>query len=236
MSAPNDSLQRSLANASGLKSPLDRAIVDLFLCIEDLPTGSRTKEAKFGMRPRDIRFALASYRPRKSEKRWFQWLLPLRRTVLQHGFQVPFDCSKQLLNNHLRRLVRIGVLEKNGDRYLLGANWLAPGEWDRVKRALSASGRQSVKSEHGVVFFIDHSEGADTRKAEYLRERFSGELRKIAGEIRKEYDNADVELPRGIVLNPSAVMLFDPGLRMMILEERERTEKERERLLPPLLV
>lgn len=181
-----------------LRSPVDRAIIELLKTVNHLHNWPPTREqigiqhpVPSSLKPREIRYFFRSYIPPEWDRSRYSYLDLLRDDLLDLGKIEPkiFEnqYSSQVITNHLTRLSDRQLITKQNVGYSKGAR-SSSFDWDldRIKEKVAAINDQDTCFVHGGMIL------------------YNSKRRDIAGSIDKQQEfedylsNSLMELEQGI--------------------------------------
>jgi hypothetical protein len=194
------------------RSRIDQELVWLFISVDGDPS---IPYAKFGLRQRDIRYVLSAYEPRFRNQE-FDCLQVLRKRIKRMGYGPPVNetRSRQVINNHLRKLVKRSILtlDKKSHRYRLAPDWLSQSFSLKHIRQRVLSTKQEDCVTHGAITFLG-SDKFDYRLMNELNETMAKGVLEFRKKTRAHPERCQYPL---VIIDMDAFVKMDPELKSML--------------------
>jgi hypothetical protein len=150
-----------------LRSPIDRAIIELLKMVDSLNSWPPTRGAygidhsvSSSVKPKEIRYFLRSYKPPESDRARFEYLDVIRDALIETGKIEPSifhkQYSSQVITNHLIRLADRQMITKQNVGYSIGArSYTFDWDLDHIKQKVSAIDDQDTCFVHGGMILYN---------------------------------------------------------------------------------
>lgn len=247
-----------------LRSPVDRAIIELLINSDHLHSWPPTRElmgihypVPSSLRPKEIRYFLGSYLPPESDKLRYEYLDIIRDDLLERGeidsgiFKVQY--SSQAITNHLRRLADRQLISKQNVGYSIAIrSYSYPWDLKHIQKKVATIDEEKICFvDYGMVLYNFKRRGkfGSTNKQREFEQFLSDSLMKLERAISSKlfelygkpkeslYDFHSRTLHKSNSAFPSMIIL-QPNNAYPVSEEFitavEEAREEVERLYPEL--